>query len=273
MSRPVAAIASLPMYDLPEVRAATDAVWTALRQRLGDAGIDGVPAQLKRNGDVERHWSSDRLLFSQTCGYPLTHAFEGRLQLVATPLYDVPGCDGPNYRSFIVVARSSAFRAPGDLRGACAAYNTADSMSGMLALKAVFAPLARDGRFFGRVVCSGGHARSAEMVAQGTADVAAIDCVTYALLHRHRPGLTDELRIIADGPVAPSLPYVTAVNRTPRQAEMIRRALVCVCKDATLKQAREQLFLAGVAVMGRTDYQRVLDIERQADSFGYHQLA
>ena len=266
-------IVSLPMYDLAEVRPATDALWAALRERLRDAGFASVPDELERNGDVVRHWSSERLLFSQTCGYPLTHAFNGKLQPIATPLYDVPGCEGANYRSFVVVAKESTFHTLNDLAGCRATYNTDDSMSGLLALKSVFAPLSGNGRFFGQVVCSGGHRRSMQMVADGSADVAAIDCVTYALLQRHRSGLTDKLRIITEGPLAPSLPYVTAFGRSSQQVEAIRQALVSVIEDPTLEQTRGQLFLSGVAVLEHTEYERILDIEREADRLGYRALA
>ncbi len=273
MSAGLGLIASLPMYDLPEVRPANTAIWKAVRDRLRDAGMANVPDELERDGNVERHWSSERLLFSQTCGYPLTHAYDGKLQLLATPLYAVPGCVDANYRSFIVVAEQDAFRKPADLAGRRAAYNTDDSMSGMLVLKSVFAPHSSAGRFFGDVICSGGHARSMQMVADGAADVAAIDCVTYALLQRHRPQLTGRLRIIAEGPLAPSLPFVTSPGMASQQVDMLRQALVSVIADPTFRQAREQLFLSGVAVLQRSDYERILDIEREADALGYRTLA
>ena len=46
---------------------------------------------------------------------------------------------------------------------------------------------ASGGRFFSRVVTSGSHPASVAAVARGEADVAAIDCVTYALLDRYLP--------------------------------------------------------------------------------------
>ena len=183
------------MYDWPEVRQATDALWTALRSAFLDGGIQNVPVELDRTRNVSQQWHSPDLLFSQTCGYPLTHEYDGKLQLVAAPVYDVPGCSGANYSSHIVVNGNSRFNSPSELAGACAAYNGSDSMSGHLALKPVFAPLARDGRFFGKTVVSGGHAASMEMVAGGRADVAAIDCVSYALAARYRPELTSQFRM------------------------------------------------------------------------------
>src|SRR5688572_3386514 len=60
-------LAALPMYDLPEVAAATDALWGALARRLSEAGIAGVPDRLRRGVDPREVWASPRLLISQTC--------------------------------------------------------------------------------------------------------------------------------------------------------------------------------------------------------------
>ena len=81
-------IASLPMYDWPEVRQATDNWWAGIARHL-----DNAPA-LDRGADYTALWRDPRLLFSQTCGYPFTHEFSGRLKLIATPHYGADGCSG-----------------------------------------------------------------------------------------------------------------------------------------------------------------------------------
>src|SRR5262245_42537706 len=123
---------SLPMYDWPEVAKATDAWARGISSHLGQEGTT-----LDRNPDYFSGWRRPDLVFSQTCGYPLTHEFRGRLTYIATPHYAVPGCEGPNYCSFIFARES---RPLPQFRGSCAAVNNPDSMSGMLALKLVLAP-------------------------------------------------------------------------------------------------------------------------------------
>src|SRR6185437_2123523 len=44
--------ASLPMYDFPEVRGATDAWWAGLARHLEHAGVTEVPAALLRRDDL-----------------------------------------------------------------------------------------------------------------------------------------------------------------------------------------------------------------------------
>ena len=63
-------------------------------------------------------------------------------------------------------------------------------------LRAAVAPLAEGGRFFGSVVVSGSHLRSVEMVASGEADVASIDCVSFAHFQRLYPSLVSGVRVL-----------------------------------------------------------------------------
>ncbi|MDG2285564.1 MAG: hypothetical protein P8N43_08535 [Alphaproteobacteria bacterium] len=45
-------IAALPMYDLPETRAATDAWWSILCRHFRRAGLEGMPNILTRTTNV-----------------------------------------------------------------------------------------------------------------------------------------------------------------------------------------------------------------------------
>ena len=112
-----------------------------------------------------------------------------------------------------------------DLRGKVAAINQPDSHSGSNALRALIAPLGRDGRFFGRVEVGGSHAASLAMVAAGAADVAAIDCVSHALLARHRPAALAGTGVLCRTAAAPALPFVTRADAGADLIERLRAAL------------------------------------------------
>lgn len=266
-------IASLPMYDWPEMREATDAWWAGLARHLRSEGFREVPERLHRDGPYHGAWSRPDLLLSQTCGYPLTHAFEGRLEVLAIPVYGVDGCNGPNYSSHIVVRDEASVSKLEDLRGRTAAYNTPDSMSGHLALRCVFAPLARNGRFFGRVVRSGSHRKSLAMVREGLADVAAIDCVSYAIAGRYRPELLAGLTVIARGPAVPGLPYVTATGRPAAELARLKRALAAAVAAPGLADVRKALFIDGLEFLTHDAFHRVLELESGCHELGYTRLA
>lgn len=266
-------LASLGMYDLPEVTDATDAWWAGLARALEREGVADVPTRLTRDRTAHAVWRAPDLLLSQTCGYPLTHEFSGRLRVVATPCYDCAGCDGPNYRSLIVVREDDAARTLADLRGRVAAVNALDSQSGYSALRAEVAPLATSGRFFAQVTISGGHAASLALVASGTADVCAVDCVTHAMLSRHRPAAVAGLRVLGRTVAAPGLPYVTRADAGDDLVARVRAALMAALADPSLAATRATLLIAGARVLPEDGYSRIVEIERGAQAHGYAQVA
>ncbi|MEF8834345.1 MAG: PhnD/SsuA/transferrin family substrate-binding protein, partial [Halofilum sp. (in: g-proteobacteria)] len=129
------------MYDLPVVQAATDAWWHGLARHMRAAGLVDVPDALAR--DPVPGWTSADLLFSQTCGYPLTHALADQVEPLCTPAYAAPGCDGAWYASALIVRADGDATALADLRGGVCAFNAPDSHSGCNVLRRMIAPLAR----------------------------------------------------------------------------------------------------------------------------------
>lgn len=250
-----AMLASLPMYDWPEVREWTNRWWNAIAARLGIA----VP--LCRDGSHVALWRQTGLLFSQTCGYPFTHEFTGKLTLVGTPHYGVDGCSGPDYQSFIFARKAAPLEA---FRHATAAVNSPDSMSGMLALKLVFAPLATGGRFFGKTVTSGGHLKSMAAVRDGLADVCAIDAVCVGLARRYRPDYLEGLVEIARSPMVPGLPYITISG----DVVALRGALSQCFADEALRDTRDHLFLTGYSETSAQDYDRITELEMAIQQAG-----
>ncbi len=265
--------ASLPMYDLPELRAATDAWWAGLAQAMGRAGLSEVPQALTRGLGLEELWRDPRLLLSQTCGYPLIHAMKRVLRVVATPVYDAPGCEGADYRSLILVRADDPARSLADLRGRRGAVNGPASHSGYNALRSVVAAIAGGAAFFSTVIETGGHLASAEAMAEGRADVAAIDCVTYALVARHRPAAVAGLRVLGRSEKAPGLPYVTRAGADGETLARLRDALAEAFADPSLAGAREALLLKGHEVLPPDAYERIDEMEAAAVARGYPRVA
>jgi ABC-type phosphate/phosphonate transport system substrate-binding protein len=261
------------MYDFPPLHSATDDFWSALAARLRAAGIADVPSALTRDVSHVETWRDPRLLFGQACQYPLASAWHDAVQLLAIPAYTAPGCDGSRYRSAVIVkAEDPALRLE-DLRGRRCAVNERDSNSGSNLLRAAIAPLAERGRFFASVVLTGGHLASVRAVAQGPADVAAIDCVSYAHIQRFSPELTARLRILDWTASSPGLPYVTARACDASIVAALRAALALVLADPALASVRAALLLAGIDFTVDEDYVEVRRLERDALERGYPQVA
>ena len=242
------AAASLPMYDWPEIRPFTDQFWKGLARHAGLAGT------LDRNGTFDAPWRNPGLQFSQTCGYPFTHEFKDMLTYVATPHYAAEGCSGAFYSSFIFAREALTL---GELQGARPAVNARDSMSGMLALKLVFSPLAQGGEFFAPALITGSHRTSLMAVREGRADVCAIDAVCVGLARKHSPQDLEGLVEIARSPLVPSLPYVTRAG----DVNKLRQALTKTMIDPDLVEARAALLLLDVSVLGDGAYDIIPQLE------------
>jgi ABC-type phosphate/phosphonate transport system substrate-binding protein len=265
-------IASLPMYDLPELAAATAAWWAGLRQHMTLAGVAGLPMELTHPKDPHAHWRDPDLVFSQTCGYPLTHELKGKVQLLATPRYGAKGCDGATYVSQVVVRADDPAKSIADLKGRRAAYNDLASQSGYNVLRHLVAPVAKGRSFFAAAIDSGAHRRSLAMVRAGRADVAAIDCVTLDLISRVAPSELEGIRVLCATARAPALPYITSNVTPPERLAQLRYGLAAACADPALAAARASLLIAGCETLPLAAYDEILVIERAARAAGYPEL-
>ena len=255
----------LPMYDFEPLRAAHTNFWAAVASR---AGIDAV----LRQGEGFEFTDPD-LVMAQTCGLPLTTTLVAHgLQVLAVPLYMAPGCNGPNHRSFVVVRAEDAIASLADARGTRCAINGYGSNTGMNLLRAAIAPLAGGKPFFSDVRVTGAHAASMAAVADGEADIAAIDCVTWAHLARLEPALTGRLRILAETPASPALPLVVPASTPAAAIESLRQALHAVADDPTMRPICHALLIAGFAELPLSAYDAVGALVAQATAAGYPRL-
>jgi ABC-type phosphate/phosphonate transport system substrate-binding protein len=173
----------------------------------------------------------------------------------------------------ILVNKKSQAKTVEDLRGRTAAFNDTQSQSGMNALRASVAPLNRNGRFFGRVIQSGRHEASIRAVADGTADVATVDCVTWACLQRYRPASVERLRVLGMTQEMPALPFITARSANAERLRRMRAALARAIADPALARVREALFLSDIVALPENAYLAIDRMEEGAVALGYPQLA
>jgi ABC-type phosphate/phosphonate transport system substrate-binding protein len=264
-------IAVLPMYDFPWTAAANDALWTSISARLADAGVR-APTRLTRGGDLAALWRHPGLVFGQTCGYPYVTGLKDSVTLIATPEYSFAGCEGASHRSFTIRAARDPRRGLSEFRGAIAALNAHDSDTGMNLFRAVIASVAGGAPFFSSIVVTGSHEASVEAVAEGQADLASIDCVSFALLSRGRPELVERVAVTAESALSPGLPFIAAAGVPAPTTAAIRGALFAALADPALDEARATLGLKGARPARPADYDCVIEIERGAAAAGYPRL-
>ena len=241
-------IASLGMYDRPELTAAHDRYWALIRDGLRAQGLP-APESLTRGEDAFwATWQAPDLILSQTCGYPYRARLHGHVTLIGTPDFGLPGCPPGHYFS-VLVARADDPRARlADFDGAALAYNEALSQSGWAA------PMnhaAAQGLRLRAGPQTGAHVHSARAVGEGAADLAALDAVTWALIQRHDPALAAPLKVMGRTPPTPGLPYIAAPGApADRIAGVVRAALRALAPaDRDLLMIRDLVDLPAAAYL------------------------
>jgi ABC-type phosphate/phosphonate transport system substrate-binding protein len=265
-------LAALPMYDFPWTAAANDVLWAAMAARLNAAGVE-APKTLTRGGDLDALWRNPQLVFGQTCGYPYVTRLKDAVALIAAPIYAFPGCDGAWHRSYIIRRASDPRRGLSEFRGAIAGLNACDSNTGMNLFRAALAPIAGGAPFFRAIAVTGSHEASVAAVADGRADLAAIDCVSFALLARGRPELIERVAVVAESPPSPGLPFIANARLEASTIAAVRAALLGALADPSLADARATLGLKGARETTPAEYDRIAEIEREAAAAGYPRLA
>lgn len=238
-------LASLPMYDRAEAQPANDRLWAGVRDRLRAQG-QFAPDALTRDGALWDHWTDPGLVLSQTCGLPFRARLHGQVTPVASPDYGLEGCAPGFYRS-VLVARADDARATAQAFAAAGlAFNDALSQSGWGAVW----EYVRDAGFSLRPVLeTGGHRASAQAVAEGRADWAALDAQTWAMIARW-DDFAAGLKVIGHTRPTPALPFITAKGRDPAPL----RAALADAIAAMPPEDRAVLGLRGIAVIAPETY-------------------
>lgn len=254
------------LYDLPELRGAHDALWTALRERA--PALRTAPARLSR--DTDGDWGE--VVFGQVSGYRYATQLVDHVTLIATPRYKAKGADGPFVRSAILVRAKDPVGGLVDLRGRSLALQAGD-LNSINLLRAEAAQLALGGRFFGPVHPHDTLDGVAEAVLEGRTDAALLDCVALALLGRLRPDLTRGLRVLLWTTRSPGPPIIAGLSLKPSAVEAVRQALNDIAADASLEQVRNDLLIAGFNLLPKAQYRAITHLEQIAESQDYPRLA
>ncbi|MEM7438293.1 MAG: PhnD/SsuA/transferrin family substrate-binding protein [Pseudomonadota bacterium] len=221
--------AALPMYDPPELRSETDAQWAKIAAlRPDDTEISFERPQT--HADILDLLADPNLFLSQTCWGPLSLNLLPDVEVIAQPDFsNFTGGIGPHYRSVILATGAGTDRsAPTDMAAdvpelasaeMTLAFNERASMSGYLCLE-------RDlPTRFNAEIETGGHRESLRAVADGRADIAAVDCRTWAQLQRIEPAATG-VHVIGWTAARTGLPYVCSPSLPQSLKNAVRAALI-----------------------------------------------
>lgn len=239
-------IASLGMYENAETAAANDRYWALIRDALRDAGLSAPEALTRGEAAYWPAWQSPDLVLSQTCGLPYRAQLAPHVTLIGTPDYGVADCPPGHYRSVFVARKDDPRTDMTAFSGAAFAYNEGLSQSGWAAPLAWFSA---HGLTLAPAIQTGSHAASAQAVARGDADFAAIDAVTWRLLCRHTDS-AHHLRGVGTTFATPGLPYIAAKGADANASfDAIAKAIAALSPED-----RNTLMIEGIVRIPAQDY-------------------
>ncbi|MCX7303259.1 MAG: PhnD/SsuA/transferrin family substrate-binding protein [Hyphomicrobiales bacterium] len=233
--------------DAPETLARRNADLPAVPGGILDRDgllIAADPATLPAGElDFPTLWKHPGLLFAQTCWGPMEEGLAKHVVVIGQPSYDgIEGGDGELYSSAILMRRGArqhpsglpeGVKSPTSgkailplelLRNARFAFNGEDSMSGIIALTRDLEAIGESLAIFSVRAETGSHRASVIAVAQGRADVCAVDCLSWQLAQRHEPCAAD-VAVVGWTARRKGLPFITSRHRPPDAVARLRLVL------------------------------------------------
>lgn len=286
MTRNSPVVAGLPMYDWPEVAADVERLWEEIACAARARGVT-VPDELTRTEMLVDLWGDPSMILGQVCSLNPVRDGLGETEVIGTIVYrPAPGLPDPEAGSYysVIVARADDRRcrdlgAHGTGRGeanefiqrfagARVAANGTDSQSGYWSLGHYVREHLDEGPVFGDVLFTGAHRDSVRAVADGRADIAAIDVHSWRLATEHEP-TSAALTIV--GTTAPT-PGVVCVVSWELKAH--REALDAALHDALANlagtQTAERLHVDGYRTRRLEEFQVVADQVEHAARHPWH---
>ncbi len=243
-------IASLMMYQRPQLEGAHNRYWALIRKFLAEANIQS-PQNLSQDAEEFSLWLDPELVLSQTCGMPYRTCLHGKVTLVGTADFGVEQCPPGYYRSALVVRKDDQRENLPAFKGAVFAYNQKTSQSGYAA---PYWHLQPHGFWFANQLHTEQHLASAKAVATGRADIAALDAVSWRLMKKYED-FANQLQVLEWTTPTPALPYIAAAG-ADRQATFnaIQKAI-----DHLTYTDRQLLGLKGIIYIPPEVYLAVLN--------------
>ena len=201
-------IASLGMYDHVAAQPSNECLWALIRKGMRAAELAAPDHLTPGPAAYWPAWEARDLVLSQTCGFPYRTKLHGNVALIGTPDFGVQGCAPGYYRSVFVAGKGDPRRDVLQYDGACLAFNEDLSQSGWAAPQ----NFARShGLRLHPTLRTGGHLLSARAVAEGRAEIATLDAITWEMIQRHEVFAT-QLQVVGVTDPTPGLPYISALG-------------------------------------------------------------
>jgi ABC-type phosphate/phosphonate transport system substrate-binding protein len=270
----------IPLFMNARMYAVTPEVERGWQELLGrvadDAGVPLSYLPYPAPQPLEALWARPDLGLVFMCGYPIALRL-APVTPIAAPIPKAAWAQGQAvYRTDLIVRQDSAYRRLEDTFGGRAGYTVAHSHSGFNAFRHHLLRYRTPQRpvLYGEMLGNLITARNVlDSVRAGRIDVGPLDAYWHALIARHAPQLTADIRVLASTALAP-MPALVASATVPRETvERLRAALLGAADRKWFAAYGERLQIDGFAAVTEGTYSMLLDWEAQARAAGYDQPA
>ena len=243
------------MYDWPETANAIDVLWSHIQNQLIQRDIE-APLALERNIHPVALWSKPDLIIGQTCGWPYANYLKEQVMPFARFHYDLPECPAGHYNSVYIghddddfdhLASPQAFQFVEKI-----AMNSDDSQSGFHVFSEIAGAPAEEAIAKEKRIVTGAHRNSISAVANGDANLAAIDAVAFELAKHYEPEAVSRIVVLGTSKPKAGLPLITAQENqhlAPLLLEAVKHAV-----EETPEDVLRTLLIKGVVSAKPSDY-------------------
>ena len=223
---------------------------------LEKAGINS-PSALARVEHPSRLWLQPELLVGQTCGWPYANRLRGKVVPFARFVYDLPRGDAGHYYS-VYIGRSQDDAKYLESREALLgvnqiAINGDDSQSGFHVFREILGNYPENLIPADKRHITGAHRNSVKAIANGTAEIAAIDAIAFELAKRHDPETVSKIQVIGYSNPLPGLPLITSLENAehiPALYDSFKAAI-----DGLSSQTKDELLIKDIIPATDGDYE------------------
>lgn len=257
----------LVSYLAPNMFWFYEAVGSYLSRKLG---IETQIVQSQVDPLLDPTMLQDQVDIAFICGLPfvqLNRILSNQLIALVAPVMKASRYQNcPVYFSDIIVNANSNLMSFEQLRSKTLCYNEPGSNSGYNLLRQRLIQSGYPRNFFGKLLQSGSHQRSIQLVADGIADCSAIDSTVLEQELRNFPELSNCLRVIDSIGPCPMPPVVAAKRLGSTFIELLKYTL---CQLDTWQLAMNQANIQCYLPVKSEDYAVIGQIYDKAVETGY----
>jgi len=201
------------MYDWPETAHALDNLWYSIQKKLNSSEVY-APKFLTRGKDAYLTWQDPNLLIGQACGWPYANRLRHYCKPFACIDYDIKDCPPGTYNCVYIGQSKKDIRFLKDneslIEAKKIAINSSDSQSGFHVFKEITKTPSHTAIPESIQYITGSHRNSIKAVAEGNAQIAAVDTICFELARRHDPDIVKNVSVLGRSIAKPAPVLMTS---------------------------------------------------------------